>query len=259
MPLIRIYLAGRVAVEGSELVDENRFPGPLGRALFAFLSLHRGPVARSRIADALWDGDPPAAADTSLNPLISKLRRLLREAGADPSLLSATGGAVELRRLAVVWIDIEEAVTALDAAEGALRRGEPGQAWPKAAVATSVLRRSFLEGIDLSWVEEQRRLMRDRFIRGLEVAADVWLLREDSTQALVAARQLVDADRLRETSHERLIRAHLLAGNRAGALRSYAACEELLRDELGVEPSPHVQRAYEDALATGLPADEHKR
>lgn len=254
MQLIRIYLAGRIAVEGSELVDEHRFPGPMGRALFALLSLHRGPVSRIRIADALWDGEPPDAYDTSLNPLISKLRRLLREAGADPSLLTATGGAVEMRRLAMVSIDIEEAVIALDAAEGALRRGEPEQAWPKAAVATSVLRRPFLEGIDLSWAEEQRRLLRDRFIRGLEVATDVWLLRKDSNQAVVAARQLVDADRLRETSHERLIRAQLLAGNRAAALRAYAACEELLRHELGVEPSPHVQRAYEDALATGLPA-----
>lgn len=254
--MIRIYLAGRVALEGSTLVDEHRFPGPLGRALFAFLSLHRGPVARAKIADALWDGDPPDVYDTSLNPLISKLRRLLRDAGAEPSLLSATGGAVELRRLASVRIDIEEALTALDAAEGAMRRGAPEQAWPKAAVATSVLRRTFLEGIDLFWAEEQRRLMRDRFIRGLEVAADVWLVREDSTQAVVAAGQLVDADRLRETSHERLIRAHLLAGNRAGALRAYTECEDLLRDELGVEPSPLVQRAYEAALTTGLPAGD---
>ena len=246
--MIRIYLAGRVALEGNALVEESRFPGPLGRALFAVLGLSRGPVARARLADILWEGDPPEAYDSSLNPLVSKLRRLFEEAGADRELVVASRGSVELRRLSELWIDIEAATASLDAAEGAMRRGSPEEAWPKAAVATSVFRRAFLEGVDLSWAEEQRRALRERFIRGLEVATDVWLMRDDPTQAVVAAGQLVDADRFRETSYERLIRAHTLAGNRAAALRAYADCERLLRDELGVEPSWHVQDAYEKAL-----------
>lgn len=249
--MIRIYLSGRLAIEGDRLVDEPRFPGPLGRALFAFLALTRGPVSRSRIAETLWDGEPPDSYDTSLNPLISKMRGLLGEAGADRSVLSAGRGSVELRRVSGLWIDIEHALTSLDAAEGALRRRQPDQAWPKAAVATSIFRRPLLEGVDISWADGQRRLQRDRLIRALEVAAEVWIRKNDGAQAVVAARQLVSADVFRETSHERLIRAHLLAGNRAEALRSYSECEQLLRTELGVGPSPSVQDAYEDALRAG--------
>lgn len=248
-PLIEIYLAGRVTLAGAQVVDEARFPGPMGRALLAVLALDRGPVARGRLADVLWDGEPPDAFNTSLNPLVSKLRRLFQEAGADPSTLTATGGAVELRRLTGVWIDIEEATRALDAAEGALRRGSPEEAWPKAAVATSVFRRPFLEGVDLIWAEAWRRELKERLIRGLEVATDVWILRADPKQAVVAARQLLNADRYRETSHRRLIRGHLMAGNRAAALRAYSQCEEVLREELGVEPSPLVQEVYEEALS----------
>lgn len=249
--MIRIYLAGRVALEGTTLVDESRFPGPMGRALLAVLGLSRGPVSRARLAEILWDGEPPADYDSSLNPLVSKIRKLLADAGADRDLVVASRGAVGLRRLSDVWIDIEDATASLDAAEGAMRRGSPEEAWPKAAVATSVFRRPFLEGVDLSWAEEQRRVLRERFIRGLEVATDVWLMREDPAQAVVAAVQLVDVDRFRETSHERLIRAHALAGNRAAALRAYADCERLLREELGVTPSSHVQDAYEQALGAG--------
>ena len=77
---------------------------------------------------------------------------------------------------------------------------------------------------------------------------EVWLRLGDVGQLVVAARQLVAADPFRETSHERLIRAHLMAGNRAQALRAFAECERILRDGLGVEPSALVQRAYEEAL-----------
>lgn len=233
------------------MVDEGDLPGPLGRVLLAILVLSRGPVARSRIAAILWDDDPPGGYERSLNPLLSKLRRAFVRAGADRDLLVSASGAVELRRSAEVWIDFDEATTALDAAEGALRRGDPRGAWPRAAVATSIFGRRFLEGVDLVWVEGQRRMIHDRRVRAYEAAADVWIHLEEPGQAVVAARRLVEADPFRETSHERLIRAHLLAGNRAAALLAFAECERVLREELGVDPSPLVQAAYEEAL--GIP------
>ena len=247
--LIRIYLAGRMAIEGTELVDESDLPGPLGRVLLASLALSRGPVSRVRLASIMWDGELPDQYERSLNPLLSKLRRRLVAAGGDNDLLVSGGGAVELRRTATVWIDIEEATRALDAAEGALRRDHPREAWPHAAVATSIFRRPFLEGIDLTWAGEQRRSLQGRLLRAHEVTVDVWMLLGDMAQAAVAGRQLVEADPFRETSHERLIRIHTPAGNRAAALLAFTDCERVLRDELGVEPSPLVQRAYEEALA----------
>lgn len=246
--LLRIYLTGRITIEGAAVVDESQLPGSLGRVLLAVLARRRGPLARSRAASILWDDDPPPDYDRSLNPLLSKLRRALVAAGGDRGLLVSGSGAIELRRPAGMWIDLEEAVTALDAAEGALRRGEARRAWTRAAVATSILGRPFLEGLDLRWVADQRRSLHDLRIRAYEAAAEVWLQLRDPGQAVVAARRLVEADPFRETSYERLIRSHVLAGNRAEALRAFAQCERLLRTELGVEPSPHVQAAYEEAL-----------
>jgi DNA-binding SARP family transcriptional activator len=247
--LIRIYLAGRMAIEGTQLVDEGDLPGPMGRVLLAALALGRGPVSRARLASILWDGEAPDQFDRSLNPLLSKLRRGLTSAGGEGDLLVSGGGAVELRRTSRVWIDIEEARRALDAAEGALRRDRPREAWPRAAVATSVFRRPFLEGIDLTWVAEQRRSLNSQLLRAHAVTVDVWMRLGDLGQAAVAAAQLVEVDPFLETSHERLIRIHTMAGNRAAALLAFAECERVLRDQLGVEPSGLVQRAYEDALA----------
>lgn len=237
-----------MAVEGDRLIDESALPGPLGRVLLAALALTRGPLSRSRLASILWEEAPPPRYDRSLNPLLSKLRKVLVEAGAARDLLISSSGAVELRRTAGVVIDLEEATRALDAAEGALRRDRPRQAWPMAAVASSIFGRPFLEGVDLAWAEEQRRTLLTRLVRAHEATVEVWLRLGDVGQLVVAARQLVAADPFRETSHERLIRAHLMAGNRAQALRAFAECERILRDGLGVEPSALVQRAYDEAL-----------
>ena len=247
--MTRIYLLGRMAVEGAVHVDESSLPGTQGRVLLAALSVNSGPVSRGTLASILWDGELPERYDQLLNPVVSKLRRSLRPIRDEP-LLSTFGGAIELRRSSDLWIDIDEATRALDASEGAMRQSRPEAAWPAAAVATSIFRRPFLEGVDLIWADEWRRELKERFIRGLQVATDVWLARGDSGQAVVAARQLVSADSYRESSHERLIRAHLLGGNRAAALQSYTECAALLREELGVEPSPLVQSAYEAALGT---------
>lgn len=219
--LVRIYLTGRVVIEGAGIVDQADLPGPRGRVLLAVLASSRGPVSRGLLAEILWDANPPEFYERSLNPLLSRLRGALEGAGAGRERLLSSSGSVELRRTADLWIDVEAAISALDMAEGALRRENPGTAWPQAAVATSILRRPFLEGVDLNWVVEQRRTLGEMLVRAYEVAADVWLALGDSSQAVVAARQLLAADPLRETSHVRLIRAHAAAGiGRQPCLRS---------------------------------------
>lgn len=44
------------------------------------------------------------------------------------------------------------------------------------------------------------------------------------------------------------MRAHLSGGNRAEALRVYDRLRSLLSDELGIDPSPGVERTYLEAL-----------
>lgn len=239
---------GRVSIEGTRVVDESALPGVLGRSLLAVLAMQRGPVGRSELADMLWDGDPPDEFDRSLRPLLSKLRSALAAAGGGRDLISSGSGSVELRRKPTVWVDAEEATTRLDAAEGALRRGDLRPAWVQAAVASSILTRPFLPGVHSRWADERRRLAASRLVRAYEVAVDVWFGLDQPGQAVVAAERLVEADRYRETSHERLMRAHLEKGNRAEALRAFAQLERTLREELGISPSPGVQRAYEEAL-----------
>ncbi len=61
----------------------------------------------------------------------------------------------------------------------------------------------------------------------------------DAIQAALAAIRL---EPLRETAHRTLIEIHLAEGNWSEARRHFLRCSQLLRDELGVAPSPSICR-----------------
>jgi DNA-binding SARP family transcriptional activator len=47
------------------------------------------------------------------------------------------------------------------------------------------------------------------------------------------------------------MRLHAASGNRAEALRVFARCRELLRDELGASPSPRTEAVFLEILRDG--------
>jgi SARP family transcriptional regulator, regulator of embCAB operon len=74
----RIQLCGKVTVELEGTRVEDSLPSRQGRLLFAFLCVHRlRAVSRAELVDALWPNEAPAAADASLSPLLSRLRRVV--------------------------------------------------------------------------------------------------------------------------------------------------------------------------------------
>jgi SARP family transcriptional regulator, regulator of embCAB operon len=246
--MTRIYLTGRVTIETSDhLVEPSAFPGRQGRLAFVRLAAAPRRVERDHLADTLWPDLLPDAWEGALAAVISKLKRTLAVAGLGDALESSDG-CYELRWPTQTWIDLREAINALDRSEGSLRRGDARAAWSDATVASAVLRRRFLPGESGPWVDQVRRDLLDAEIRTHDTLAAVWLLEGRPVAAIQAARRAVDLAPFRESTHARLMEAHLAAGNRAEAIRTYEDVRALLRDSMGIEPTEHVQRLYEQAL-----------
>ncbi len=72
--------------------------------------------------------------------------------------------------------------------------------------------------------------------------------------ALQVALQVVAFEPLRESAHRLVIQVHLAEGNRSEAVRQYRFCCALLDAELGVGPSPLLERLMQStpARAVGL-------
>lgn len=232
------------------MVSSDDFPGQQGRVAFAFLVLERGRlITRAELAEVLWPAALPAAWETGLNAIVSKLRTLLgRVPGLEAGMLGSARGAYELRLPASTWVDVEAAADAIHEAETALRNGDPRSAYGPSAVAHHIARRPFLPGEQGPWIEGRRDRLREILLRALEVRAEVYLWNEENALALQSAKELMTLEPFRESAHRLIMRAHAAMGNSAEALRAYEHCRALIARELGVDPSPQTKATYERVL-----------
>src|SRR3954447_7876192 len=138
-------------------------PGRQGRLLFTYLVLNRDrDCGRPELIDLLWPERPPAAADTALSALLSKLRRALGE--------GALAGRSELRFIPgpEIEVDVETAARAAARAESAIDVHEWAEAADHARDALAVDLQTSLPDCDGPWLNELRRELESIRLRALE-------------------------------------------------------------------------------------------
>jgi DNA-binding SARP family transcriptional activator len=236
---LRIYLTGRLCVVGpAGSVGEADLAGNQSRVALALLVFERRPVHRDRLADIIWGGDLPVTWNTSLNAIISKIRGQLSRTGLDGrAVVTATGGSYGVSLPSDAWVDTEDAFRRVDRAEGAARHGDVDAALQEATVASSILGRPFLGGVDGEWVDDVRRQLTTVLYRSYVVIASGWNTRGDHQLAATIAERAIDLDPIRETAYRLLIEAELGRGDSAAALRAFDRCERVIRDEFGASPA----------------------
>jgi DNA-binding SARP family transcriptional activator len=169
---------------------------------------------------------------------MSKVRSLIGRAGLDPKTVAPTiGGTYSIVLPPDAWVDVEDAARRLDRADGALRHGDATTATTEGTVASSILRRPFLPGVEGEWAERRRRALADARYQCSIVLARAWLARDNPGLAVTIADEAVDLDPIREIGHQLVIESELARHDRGAALRALERCRRVLRDELGIEPS----------------------
>jgi DNA-binding SARP family transcriptional activator len=213
-----IRLCGPVGLDQEGLSRASALPGRQGRLLFAYLVLNRDRgCGRAELIDLLWPEQPPAAAESALSALLSKLRRALGD--------GALAGRSELRLMppGPIDVDVEVAAAAAAEAEAAIDAHDWAAAARAAREVLAVDLQTFLPDCDGPWVAECRRELETVRVRALEVLAEAGLRqggRELGT-AEQAARAAVAAMPFRESAHRLLMEVHEAAGNPAEALRAF--------------------------------------
>lgn len=249
-PDCRIYLCGRVMVECRDrLSTDSALAGPQGRLLFAFLGTRRGqPQSRAQIIDAVWGAETPPSAETAVNALISKLRSALRKVGLPPPYGVISDVGTYQLSVPTAWIDVEHARTAIDRADGALRNDSRLQAWADANVAATIARRPFLPDARQPWVESQRAILARVRRRALLTLSTVSTRNGEFELGIQHAAEALTAEPFDELACQTLMKAHAVAGNRAEALRVFATCRKLFKNELGAEPSERTTSVFVQIL-----------
>ena len=215
--------------------------GPRIQALFAYLVLHRGgAVPADQIIDDLWGEAADEGSRHSLHTHVSTLRRRLAEAGAQVSIakdavgyrLDASGITIDLDvfdrhvQAAVTDGDAGAANDALVLWRGAPLAGFADQPWARSTVAE---------------LHERRQ-------QALLVDIDARLKDGQHTRLVPELRTLIDEDPFRELLWERYLLALYRSGRQAAALEEFRRIEQILREELGLEPSPGLQQLQRSIL-----------
>ena len=242
----RIQLCGRlvVALDGKRV--EDALPGAKGRVLFVYLVLNRNRrMTRDELLMAVYGEGASSDENPRLSVLLSKLRSAI-----GPEFLTGGRADLELVLPRDAFVDVEAAREALHRAESHIARGEWAESWGPSGVAYHVARRPLLQGEDRPLLDEWRRLLDEVALRGLECLAEARLQLGGPAlpQAEDCARRLIELAPYRESGHRILLETLERRGNVAEALRAYERLRVLLRDELGVAPSPALQRAHERLL-----------
>jgi SARP family transcriptional regulator, regulator of embCAB operon len=242
----RIQLCGRLVVRLGGRRVEDALPGANGRLLFAYLVLNRlRRMDRDELLTAVYGEDAPPDHHPRLSVLLSKLRRAV-----GPELLRGRS-AIELVLPPDAFVDVEAAFEGLHRAQSHVANGEWAEAWGPSGVAYHVASRPLLQGgHDSPWLDEWRHRLDDVRSHGLEcfAAARLGLGGPSLPQAEECGRRLIELAPFRESGYRILMEALEQRSNNAEALLVYDRLRVLLRDELGVAPSPAVQTVYRRLL-----------
>jgi LuxR family maltose regulon positive regulatory protein len=189
-------------------------------------------VDSQHVTAALWPDADGAAAKTSFDATLFRLRKLLDVEHA----IALSGGKLSLSP-ALVWTDVRALETAIEAAQ---RTGQSGDADLSTAAArlTDAYPGALLGDDEASWIAKPRDSLRARFMRTVTTLGEQLEGRRDWTAAISVYRRALEADNLAEPFYRGLMRSLAANGEVAEALNAYRRCRELLSIVLGVLPAP---------------------
>jgi DNA-binding SARP family transcriptional activator len=226
-----------------------RVPGAKERALLADLLVHAGRVVSAdRLVEDLWGGRPPGHPANTLQGRVSALRRALGPAGARLVVTRLPGYVLEVDPGRVDGVRFERLV----AEAQALAPPEGPRAARLLEAALGLWRGAALvEFADQPWAQVEAARLEELRLAAQERLAE-WRLAAGGHAGLVGELEgLVAAHPTRERLRGLLMVALYRSGRQAEALELYRATRGVLAEELGIDPSPELQRLHQAIRAVG--------
>ena len=228
---INLFGAIEISREGQPLTG---FRSQKALALLAYLISEGRAVTRDYLAGLVWP-------DSTQKQALGLLRRSLHNLNSQlPGLLDIHRRTIAFNPTVPVEVDVQcfvELSTSPDVA-----------AWEKAA---NLYRASFLEGIYLDdcptfeqWLITEQQRWRDQVDALLDRLIQTLRDQGDYETALVYANRRVALAPWREEAHRLTMRLLAYLGQYNAALVQYQSCQQILNEELGVDPGVETTKLY---------------
>jgi LuxR family maltose regulon positive regulatory protein len=237
VPRLKIYALGegQVICDGRALSSSD-WQAAMAKELFFYILLN-APLERDVVGTVFWPDLPPKKMSNSFHTTLHRIRRAV----GSQTIVMKEG----LYRLGDVkyWFDVEEFESLVTRA-----RLLPPHDWQAEDLwrrALALYRGDFLPEVERIWCVPKREALREMYIEALVAMGRCHETRRDFDGAVDWYRRALEADELREDIHCRIMRCYLETAQRSKALAQYRHCEEILKEELGLEPSLETRQLYE--------------
>ncbi len=232
------------------------------RALLAYLAVEANrPHLRTTLASLFWGERTDQEALANLRVSLTRLRETLAVLNVDPPLLSITSKTVqlnlspsEMEHIDVLAFDELLAICETHAHPDLVQCSACMQ---RLARALELYTGDFMAGFTLSdsptfdeWRLWQETTRHHKVLAALASLIAYHAARRDEAQVQQYARRQIALEPWREEGHRHLMVSLARSGQASAALKQYEACQRILREELGVEPSPDLQ-ALADQIRAG--------
>jgi predicted ATPase/DNA-binding SARP family transcriptional activator len=207
--------------------------GAKQRGLLALLLLNANEaVARDRLIDELWGGEPPETVSTAIQGYVSHLRKAL---GRDVIITQAPGYLIRTRNGELDLDRFEQTVAKA-------RTASPAAAAELLRDALALWRGVPLAELDTSFARAARSRLQEQRVAALEQRIDADLALGRHPELVAELDGFVGEHPLRERLRGQLMLALYRCGRQAEALDVYRTGRRLLDEELGLEPGEELRR-----------------
>jgi DNA-binding SARP family transcriptional activator len=212
--------------------------------LLCYLLLHRQRAhARESLANVFWSNTPTAQSRANLRKTLWQLQTALGDPLAE-ELVQVDAEWVQINPNTAIWLDvvaIEQAFAAVRDSSGEDMSDKNAQL---VSQAVALYRGDLLDGWYQDWCLFERERVQNIYLALLDRLMGYCENHQECERGLAYGAELLRYDRTREQTYCRMMRLHVRAGNRAGALREYDRCVAVLADELEIEPGAPTTDLY---------------
>lgn len=242
---------GPVVVVGDD-GESVELGGPKGQCVLAVLLLAEGkPVSVERLSECVWGDETPLKARETLHSYVSRLRKRLRDAGADNRMLSSSSTRGYRLAAPAGSIDVQRFEYLVRKAE-TYTAEQPDEAAAALREALALFDGEPLAGISSEWAAAIRARLTERRRAAVLARIDAEMRVGGPEGVIGELAELTARGPVDQTAVSLLMIALNNAGRPGEALAAYHDARIRLRESIGFEPRRELQDLHQ-AILRGEP------
>ncbi|MHA6261107.1 BTAD domain-containing putative transcriptional regulator [Sporosarcina sp. CAU 1771] len=244
---ITVQLMGPFSISlGLDKLNERKWQRDKSKELFVFLLLHRNRyVSKEEIISELWRDTDGKTADRDFKVVLNALLKTI-----EPYRAPRETSFFIIRKQTMYRINPMALVTSdLDRFRAYVKTGleekNPKLASEKLLKAASLYKGLlFEERLDIEWLEKERESLEGLYIQMIERLAQTYTRLQEFRRTIYWAEKILRIDYTWEEAYRLLMFAHYQLGNRAGSVKWYNKCVQVLDAELLLKPMETTEQMY---------------